>query len=424
MRRKLVRFVQTTLVLAVMLFGYTAATDSAFDRWKSQFRELALTQGIRAQTLDIALRDLLPDKTVLRLDTHQPEFTKPVWEYLESAVSDDRVAAGQARLHEYAPLLERLYQQYGVQPEYLLAIWGMESDFGRNRGGRSIVRALATLAYAGTEERRDFWRQQLLAAMRILDKGDISMVSLRGSWAGAIGHTQFIPTTFERYAVDYDGDGRRDLVNSIPDALASTANYLAQSGWQSGRRWGIEASLPVNFAWEQADPDIWQPVSVWAAENGVVSASAQLTANDGDDNAFVLLPAGYRGPAFLAFQNFRVILKYNNAYSYALGVGHLGDRIRGETPLLGTWPDDEKPLSHTQKAELQQLLTTAGYSTDGVDGKLGPNTRAALRRWQMDSGFPADGYATLEHLEFLREEIRLNTPISPASKAPAPENRG
>ncbi|MBU0654836.1 MAG: lytic murein transglycosylase [Gammaproteobacteria bacterium] len=419
MRRKLVRFIQTTLVLAAVLFGYSVVTDSAFDRWKSQFRDIAVAQGVRAKTVDIALRGLLPDNKVLELDARQPEFTKTVWEYLETAASEERVATGRARLRVYAPLLERLHQQYGVQPEYLLAIWGMESDFGRNTGGRSIVRSLATLAYAGMEDRRDFWRQQLLAALRILDKGDISMVYLRGSWAGAIGHTQFIPTTFEQFAVDYDGDGKRDLVNSVPDALASTANYLAQSGWESGKPWGEEVRLPSHFDWGKADPDFWLPADVWALENCMMRADGQML--ESNDAGFVFLPAGYRGPAFLAYRNFKVILKYNNAQSYALAIGHLGDRIRGEATLVATWPHDEKPLSNAQKAELQQLLTSAGYSTDGVDGKLGPNSRAALRRWQMDSGFPADGYATLEHLEFLRREVKVNTTVPPSSRTPAPQ---
>ncbi len=407
MNRKLVRYAQTTLVLAAMLFGYTAVTDSAFDEWKNQFRDLALAQGIRTETIDIALHGLLPDGKVLELDTHQPEFSKTVWEYLETAVSEERVATGKARLKEYRPLLDKLYQQYGVQPEYLLAVWGMESDFGRNTGGRSTIRSLATLAYAGSEERRDFWRQQLLAALRILDAGDMSMVSLRGSWAGAIGHTQFIPTTFEQYAVDYDGDGKRDLVNSIPDALASTANYLSRSGWQAGEAWGLEVKLPDHFAWEKSDPDFWLPTDRWALENCMTRADGKML--QGKDEAFVFLPAGYRGPAFLAFQNFKVILKYNNSQTYALAVGYLGDRIRGEAPLVAEWPYDEKPLSYEQKAELQQLLTTAGYSTDGVDGRIGPNTRSALRRWQMNSGFPADGYATQEHLEYLRREVKMHT---------------
>jgi membrane-bound lytic murein transglycosylase B len=408
MGRKLARFIQTTLVLVTVLFGYSAVLDSAFETWKAQFKTFAIAQGIRTETIDLAFNGLLPDSKVLELDTKQPEFTKTVWEYLESAASNERIAMGQARLREYSPLLKQLYAKYGVQPEYLLAIWGLESDFGRFTGRHSTIRSLATLAYEGNEERRDFWGKQLLAALRIIEEGDMSLVTLRGSWAGAIGHTQFIPTTFEAYAVDFDGDGKRDLVNSIPDALASTANYLAQSGWERSKPWGEEIRLPLDFDWSKADPNFWLPVEAWLLEGNMTRIDGSPLS--GADSAFVLLPAGYRGPAFLAYHNFGIILKYNNAQNYALAVGYLGDRIRGKPPLQATWPHDEHPLSYAQKSELQELLTAAGYSTDGVDGRLGPNTRAALRRWQMDSGFPADGYATLEHLAFLRREAANTAP--------------
>lgn len=403
MKHKGRRWIQTVMVFITLLFSYSVVSDRAFDDWKSQFRQFALGNGIHAETLDMAMRGLLPDAKVLRLDAHQPEFSKAVWEYLDGAVSEKRVRVGQQRLVEYQDLLEKIHVKYGVQPEYLLAIWGLESDFGRFTGRYNVVRSLATLAYAGNMERRDFWRDQLLAALRIVEKGDMSLMSMRGSWAGAIGHTQFIPTTFETYAVDFDGDGKRDLVNSIPDALASTANYLARSGWERDKPWGEEVRLPAGFDWGMADPAFWLPVEIWVMESAMQAADG--TRLSGSDSAFVFLPAGYRGPAFLAFRNFNTILKYNNSQSYVLAVGYLGDRIRGMPPLAGTWPHDEQPLSYSQKAELQELLTTAGYSTDGVDGRLGPNTRAALRRWQMDSGFPADGYATLDHLAFLRREV-------------------
>ena len=403
MGQKLARVVPTVILLAVVLFGYTAVSDRAFDSWKVEFKTLAVGQGIRADVVDVAFRGLLPDRKVLELDAKQPEFTKTVWEYLASATAPTRIATGQARLRTYAPLLNQLHAQYGVQPEYLRAVWGLESDFGRYTGRHNTIRSLATLTYAGTPERRTFWQKQLLAALRIVQNGDMSLSSMRGSWAGALGHTQFIPTTFEAFAVDFDGDGKRDLVNSIPDALASTANYLAQSGWQRDKPWGTEVRLPSDFDWSKSDPNFWQPSSIWANENAVTLANgAPLTT---DDNAFVFLPAGHRGPTFLAFHNFSVILKYNNAQNYALAVGHLGDLIQGKPPLLGKWPEHEQPLSHTQKAELQELLSALGYSTDGVDGKIGPNTRAALRRWQLDSGFPADGYATLEQLDMLRALI-------------------
>ncbi len=410
MSRRWVRLMRTFLVLAVILCGYTAVFDHAFESWKMEFRQYALGHGIHAETVDLAMRGVVPDQKVLRLDVHQPEFNKTVWEYLDGAASAQRIQMGQRRLHEYHTLLSRVHAAYGVQPEYLLAIWGLESDYGRFTGRYSIVRSLATLAYAGNPERRDFWRDQLMSALRIIQQGDMSPMSLQGSWAGAIGHTQFMPTTFEQYAVDFDGDGRRDLVNSIPDALASTANYLANSGWERDKVWGVEVRLPSTFNWDEADANFWLPTDVWMQENGVRQVDGSMLTTT--DSAFVFLPAGYRGPAFLAFRNFNVILKYNNAQTYALAVGYLGDRIRGGKAIVGEWPQDEQPLSFTQKAELQELLTAAGYSTDGVDGRIGPNTRAALRRWQMDAGFPADGYATMEHLEFLRREVgsREETP--------------
>jgi membrane-bound lytic murein transglycosylase B len=403
MGQKLARLVPTVILLTAVLFGYTVVSDRAFDSWKDEFKTLAIGQGIRADVVNAAFRSLLPDHKVLALDAKQPEFTKTVWEYLASATTTSRVTAGQARLRTYAPLLTQLHTQYGVPPEYLLAIWGLESNFGSYTGRHNTIRSLATLAYAGNPERREFWQKQLLAALRIVQNGDMPLSAMRGSWAGALGHTQFIPTTFENYAVDFDGDGKRDLVNSIPDALASTANYLAQSGWQRDKPWGIEVRLPEHFDWSKSDPNFWQPSHVWANESNITLADGSLISND--DNAFVFLPAGHRGPAFLAFRNFNVILKYNNAHNYALAVGHLGDLIQGKPALTGTWPAHEQPLSHAQKAELQELLNALGYSTDGVDGKIGPNTRAALRRWQFDSGLPADGHATLEQLTLLRTLI-------------------
>ena len=253
MSRRWVRPIRTFLVLAVILCGYTAVFDHAFESWKMAFRQYALGHGIHAETVDLAMRGVVPDQKVLRLDVHQPEFNKTVWEYLDGAASVQRVQMGQRRLHEYRTLLDRVHAAYGVQPEYLLAIWGLESDYGRFTGRYSIVRSLATLAYAGNPERRDFWRDQLMSALRIIQQGDMSPMSLQGSWAGAIGHTQFMPTTFEQYAVDSDGNGRRDMVNNITDALASTANYLANSGWERDKVWGVEVRLPSTFNWDEAD---------------------------------------------------------------------------------------------------------------------------------------------------------------------------
>ncbi|MEN9434527.1 MAG: hypothetical protein RLZZ422_2116 [Pseudomonadota bacterium] len=405
MIRKIIRSIQLTLLFSVALFGYTLFADPDFEQWKQDFSQYAQEQGIKTQTLELALTGLLPDRKVLRLDAHQPEFSRPIWEYLDSAASPARVAKGKRLMAEYADLLGRIYSTYHVQPEYILAIWGVETDYGNFMGGYSTVRSLATLAYQGRMIRRNFWRDQLVAALRIVQNNDMGLHSLIGSWAGAIGHTQFIPSTVERYAVDFDGDGKRDLVNSIPDALASTANYLAQSGWIAGEYWAREVVLPSTFEWSKADPTYWLPVHLWMEQEQVLDRFNQPLPQDA--YGFIFLPAGYRGPSLLAFHNFNVLLKYNNAYSYVMAVGSLGDQIRGEPALQAQWPRDARELSFAEKAELQELLTMAGYSTDGIDGRLGPNSRAALRRWQMDVGYPADGFATYEHLEKLRLQVPM-----------------
>jgi membrane-bound lytic murein transglycosylase B len=395
---------RTATLLLLLMFSYSVMVDSEFEAWKLQFRQTALAQGIQAAVVDLALRGLLPDQKVLEMNQHQPEFSKPVWEYLGTAVSDKRVEMGRQRWRENAELLQKIYQRYGVQPQYVLAVWGVESDFGNYMGRHNVIRSLATLSYKGNLERRPFWEKQLIAALRIVQNRDIPLVAMRGSWAGALGHTQFIPTTFEEYAVDFDGDGKRNLVGSIADALASTANYLAQAGWKQGQAWGEPVQLPENFDWSKSDPNYWLTNSEWLQDEAVRPMQTDLL--EPDAISFVLLPAGHRGSAFLVFQNFQVILKYNNAQTYALAVGYLGDRLAGAPAWQATWPTQDKLLSTTNKAELQELLTAAGYSTDGIDGRLGPNTRAALRRWQMDNGLPADGYATYEQLETLRQTWR------------------
>ena len=404
MRVAWVKPARTVALLLLLMFSYSVMVDSDFEVWKAQFRQIAIAQGIQPSVVDLALRGLLPDQKVLEMNQHQPEFSKPVWDYLGTAVSDKRVAMGQQRWRDNAELLQQIYQRYGVQPQYVLAIWGVESDFGNYMGRHNVIRSLATLTYKGNLERRAFWEKQLIAALRIVQKGDIPLVAMRGSWAGALGHTQFIPTTFEEYAVDFDGDGKRNLVGSMPDALASTANYLAQAGWKTGQSWGEPVQLPANFDWSKSDPNYWLTNAEWLQAEAIKPTQSDPLAADAI--SFVLLPAGYRGPAFLVFQNFQVILKYNNAQTYALAVGYLGDRLAGAPAWQATWPTQDKLLSTTNKAELQELLTAAGYSTDGIDGRLGPNTRAALRRWQMDNGLPADGYATYEQLETLRQTAR------------------
>ncbi|MEZ5534337.1 MAG: lytic murein transglycosylase [Thiolinea sp.] len=401
------RILQLIVLLLVTLFGYSVVADDDFELWKAQFRETATKAGIRPDVLDMAFTGVLPDKKVLNLDAHQPEFTRQVWEYLADTTSDERVQLGRQRLAEQGDLLSRITARYGVGEAYLAAIWGMESSFGKQTGDYSVIRSLATLTYAGREERRDFWAGQLLAALRIIQRGDMNLTELRGSWAGAIGHTQFIPTTFEAYAVDFDGDGQRDLRNSIADALASTAHYLAESGWQTGQDWGEEISLPEDFDWLLADPKVQKGAQAWTRENRVLPVSGDLLAGGGEESGFIYLPAGYRGPAFVLYQNFSVILKYNKSNSYALAVGLLADLLRGKQGVVAEWPHEDVALSHAEKSELQLLLSVAGYNTEGVDGKIGPNTQSALRDWQADVGFPPDGYATVEHLKLLRRQVEV-----------------
>jgi len=405
MSRRWLRTIQIVILLLVILSGYTLFADNNFESWKEDFRAYAIANGIQAGVVDTALHGLLPDQKVINLGGRQPESSSTIWAYLDFTVTPERIEAGRRMYAEHTDLLLQLSSRYGVSSDYLLAIWGLETRFGQSTGDYSTIRSLASLAFGGREDRRGFWREQLMAALRILQRGDIDPGALRGSWAGAIGHTQFIPTTFEHYAVDFDHDGQRNLKGSIADALASTANYLAHSGWTRGQRWGFEVRLPADFDWSLADPEIWKNLPDWQAL-GVEAGSGSFPSSS--DPASLFLPAGYRGPAFLIFANFNALLKYNSSSSYALAVGLLADRIRGGPGLQASWPREEKALSSREKTELQELLSAAGYSTEGVDGLIGPNTRAALKRWQSDVGFPPDGYATAEHLRKLREQVELS----------------
>lgn len=369
----------------------------SFSEWREQFRNEALTQGISAQTFDQAFSGITPDPAVLRADSSQPEFTRPVWEYLQGATSPSRVRNGQAKLLQEQASLSAIRQQYGVDPAYLVAIWGMESSYGQYMGEQSVIRSLATLAYAG--RRQQFAHAQLLAALGILQKGDIDAASMRGSWAGAMGQTQFIPTTFNSHAVDFDGDGRRDIWNSSADALASAAHYLQASGWNSGQPWGFEVTLSKHFDYAVADPDSRHSVREWQALGVEPTVPTTQLANE---QAALILPAGHRGPAFLVLENFRAILKYNNSTSYALAVGLLGDRLQGGGEIHATWPLDELPLSRSQRIALQDALSSKGFDPGPADGIIGANTRKAIRAYQQSLGWPADGYPTLNLLKKLQ----------------------
>ncbi|OWP48049.1 lytic murein transglycosylase [Pseudomonas nitroreducens] len=370
----------------------------SFAQWRDGFRAHALAAGISPQTFDQAFEGIEPDDSVVTADRSQPEFTRPVWQYLESAVSPARVRNGQDRLLQNAEVLQRIDTTYGVDREAVVAIWGMESNFGQQMGSKNVIRSLATLAYEG--RRPDFGRDQLIAALQILQHGDVPASNMIGSWAGAMGQTQFIPTTYNQYAVDFDGDGRRDIWGSSTDALASTANYLKTSGWQRGQSWGFEVRLPPGFDYSLAEMNIRKPMAEWL-RLGVRPASGNLP-SDPQASVSLVLPAGYRGPAFLVTDNFRAILKYNNSTSYALAVGLLADSFKGGGKLVGSWPVADTPLSRSDRIELQQTLADRGLAPGTVDGIIGANTRKAIRTFQQSINQPADGYPTPALLRQLR----------------------
>ncbi len=366
-----------------------------FAEWRDQFRQQALAAGISPRVFDEAFAGVTPDPTVITADRSQPEFTRPVWAYLDGALSTQRVERGRRLLTEHADTLTRIEGRYGVDRQTLVAVWGLESSFGQIMGDKSVIRSLATLAHEG--RRPEFARTQLLAALQILQSGDVRPERMRGSWAGAMGQTQFIPTTYNTHAVDFDGDGRRDIWGSAADALASAAHYLQASGWSLHQPWGTEVRLPSGFDYALADASIRKPLGDWRAL-GIAGIP------DGDDSAqaSLLLPAGHRGPAFLVLDNFRSILRYNNSSSYALAIGLLADRFRGRGEVAGEWPRDEQPLSRSERLELQERLARQGYDPGTADGIIGANTRKAIRGFQQTLGWPADGHPTQELLGRLR----------------------
>ncbi|WP_085726040.1 lytic murein transglycosylase [Pseudomonas sp. R37(2017)] len=371
-----------------------------FAEWQAGFRKDALAAGIRADLFDRAFANVSFDPSVIRADRSQPEFAKPVWEYLDGALSPLRVRKGQSLINQYADILQGIEQRYGVDRQALVAVWGMESNFGQFQGNKSVINSLATLAYEG--RRPAFAHAQLIAALQILQQGDIEPEKMLGSWAGAMGQTQFIPTTYNTHAVDFDGDGRRDIWSSSADALASTAHYLQSSGWQRGQPWGFEVQLPSGFNYVLADGTIRKSVAEWRQLGITLPNGAQVPAGSEQLSAALLLPAGYRGPAFLVLDNFRAILKYNNSSSYALGVSLLSERFNGAGLISGSWPKDDLPLSRTERIELQNLLSAQNYDAGTADGIIGANTRKAIRSAQQSFGWPADGYPTHKLLEGLR----------------------
>ncbi len=362
-------------------------------------RPEAMKLGVSKDILDRVFTGIEPDSEIADLLDNQPEHVATPWGYMGRLVSDLRIENGRKQLAAHAPILAAIEQRYGVDRHVVVAVWGIESSFGTSPGTRSVIRSLATLAVSDPR-RPQFWRTELLTTLTILQRGDIAPERMTGSWAGAMGHTQFMPTSYMAHAADFDGDGRRDIWNSAPDALASTANYLKASGWNAGESWGLEVVLPAGFNLDVTAPGVMKSAAEWQ-QLGLTAPAGREWPSLGPSS--LSLPAGVRGPAFLVGQNFRAILKYNNATAYALAVGHLADRLAGRPAIASSWPIDDPPLAKPERVELQRRLMAMGYDLGGADGVMGSATRAAVRAWQKKRGLDADGWAGERLLEHVRK---------------------
>lgn len=382
--------------------GQTANSGVAgpqFAAWLSELKAEARALGISQSTLDSALEDVAPIARVIELDQKQPEFTQTFWNYLDRRVTAERITRGRELLNGLGPLMERIELESGVPARYLVAFWGLESNFGDFQGEYQVVGALATLAY--DHRRGRFFRSQLLDALRILDRGEVPPSKMIGSWAGAMGQVQFLPETYLRYAVDADEDGRRDIWASTADALASAANYLKNLGWDGAETWGREVILPPDFDLRQAELGNEKSLLEWSRLGIKRSDGGQLPPIT--TRGAIILPGGHAGPAFLVYPNFNVIMRWNRSILYAIAVGHLADRIAGGGELSATRPKAERPLSRDQVMEMQHSLIALGLYSGEADGVVGSKTREALRTFQSRSGLPPDAYPTPELLSALRK---------------------
>jgi lytic murein transglycosylase len=355
-------------------------------------------RGISRATYAAYTADLTPDLRIMDLLDRQPEFTKAFWDYLDMLVTEARIKRGREILAQYKPTFDAVERSYGVDRYVIAAIWGIESNFGTSGGERPVLRSTATLACVG--RRQSYFRDEFLTTLEILQRGDLRPDQLKGSWAGAFGPTQFMPTSFKRFAVDFDGDGRRDVVDSVPDLIASTANNLKHDGWRSGETWGYEVVVPKGFNYLLADRSRRLTIAQWQS-HGIRRVGGQRFPHTAE-TAYLLVPAGANGPGFLMLENFRVIMKYNPSEAYALAIGHLADRMRGGGPFVQPWPRQERVLSRNERYELQQHLARIGYDVGTPDGHLGAKTRIAIRAYQARTGRVPDGFASAEVLNSLR----------------------
>ena len=401
---------------ALLVAAYPAA-GHANSKCVESLWPSAKSAGVTRATFDRAFQGFAVDPEIIELATYQPEYVKPIGEYIDRAVSEKRITIGKEKLVEHQALLGALENRYGVDRHVIVAIWGVESNYGVQPGDKNVIHSLGSLICSNTKAK--FARSQINSALKILQRGDISFEAMNGSWAGAMGHTQFIPTTYSAYAVDYDGDGKRDIWGNVPDALASTASYLKVSKWRPGETWGYEVRLPKGFNPKKVSDKTLKPLGEWQ-RLGIVRVNGEPFPRS-SDRASLFAPEGTRGPAFLLLNNFRSLLRYNVAPAYALAVGHLSDRLRGSGPFVQPWPTDENRLSLEQRMELQQHLIARGILEGEPDGIVGRGTLEAVKTYQRSKGLQVDGFPTLTLLKRLRSEA---PPAIVPQEAVVPEGTG
>ena len=390
------------LLAATTALASPAAAQNGFQDCLQNIRAEALRQGVPVPTIDTAFRGLTPDPKVVDLDSRQPEFTLTYGKYIANAITPDRVAKGQQKLAQYRGLLDALQREYGVPGQYLVAFWGVETNYGTYMGDFSALRSVATLACM--TKRTEFFSNETVQALRILADNHMTTQQMKGSWAGAMGNMQFMPSTFTKYAVDRDGNGRIDIWNSMPDAFASAANFLRGIGFRPGLPAAEEVFLPQNFPLDQADTTVEKPVRAWAAMGVKRAGGGPLPVSD--EPAAIILPAGWRGPAFILYPNFKAVMNWNRSTLYALSVAILAQQIAGGPPVAQPAPTDDEPLSHATVVDIQTRLARLGFYTDEADGLLGPKTRSAVRLFQKQAGLPADGHPTPEMVARLQRAVR------------------
>ena len=386
------------LCLWVLMGAASAGAHTEFQHCLAGLRGPAKAAGVQEASFSRFTQGLSPDMGILDKMNNQPEFRMPIWDYLAALVDEERVAEGLAQLAKHRELLDKVAVQYGVDPATVVAVWGVESNFGQTFGKYPLTQALGTLSCFG--HRQNYFRGEFFATLRILQAGHIAPERLVGSWAGAFGHTQFMPTTFERLAQDFDGDGRRDLMDSVPDALASTAHFLSKAGWNAAQVWGFEVKLPNGLDVAGESRKNKRPLSDWAARGLTRVDGSALPALGG--SAGLMTPSGAKGPAFLVFRNFDAIYSYNAAESYGLAIAHLSDRLRGAGPFATPWPTDDAGLSRAERREIQTLLSGRGHDIGEIDGMLGDKSRIAIKAEQTRLGHEVNGRAGQKLLRALR----------------------